>query len=139
MMSLNELPEDERDLFIKMQLENYKTSDNTVTGPSTEGYFGAVYVIRSGQYAWVAKCPKFKEFNSAEETRDYVLKLINEFTKSYSYYHSPWVNRVFDIQIYMGWPFIFWSFKDATLTDLIRNPLNWNLSQKYSQKAASPA
>ena|SRR5258705_9123463 len=37
MMSLNELPEEERDLFIKMQLEIYKGADNTVTGPSTEG------------------------------------------------------------------------------------------------------
>jgi hypothetical protein len=87
MMSLNELSEDERDLFIKMQLQDYKGADNTVTGPSTEGYFGAVYVIRSGRSrdSWVAKCPKFKKFNSAEDTRDHVLKLIDEFAKSYAY------------------------------------------------------
>jgi hypothetical protein len=51
-MSLNELSEFKRDWFIKDQLGMYKTgSNNTVTGPSTEGYFGAVYVIRSGHRA----------------------------------------------------------------------------------------
>jgi eukaryotic-like serine/threonine-protein kinase len=104
------------------------------TGP-VEGAFGEIYSIAlndSGRTRIAAKCPRIKRFGSLEKARTGVEQVLHELEKTHRIYMVPWVNRIFDVQIIHGWPFILSRYRHGSLEDLIANPLAWSRQDRFA-------
>ncbi len=130
---LYELDEERRQQIVKRHLEMPR--GGKVTGP-IEGAYGEVYSITfPGGYVprrIAAKCPRIKRFGNFEKARDGIEQVLHEVEKTHQVFTLPWINRLNDVQIIHGWPFILSQYRDGSLDNLIANPLSWSVQDRFS-------
>lgn len=130
---LYEFDHETQQRIVRMHLE--MTRGGTVTGPR-EGNFGEVYAIELPPHTFprliAAKSPRIKKFGKHEKARDAVERILYELEKTHQVFTVPWINKIFDVQIIHGWPFILSRYRDGSLEDLIANPRWWSLQDRFA-------
>ena len=130
---LYELNDEARGRIIRSHLEMPR--GGKATGP-IQGAYGEVYSLTFPDNVFpnrvAAKCPRIKRFGTSELARVGVEQALHELEKTHTLSMVPWVNRLSDVQIIHGWPFILSRYRDGTLEDLIANPLAWSLADRFA-------
>jgi serine/threonine protein kinase len=126
---LYEFSEEDRRRFISHRLK-LEFKGNLIG--HREGQAGEIYIIEQ-EYSGVmlaVKCPKIVKFGSKESARLGIESALHESEKTHLVLNAPWVNKISDIKIIQGWPFIQSRFRQGTLQCLILGSLAWSLEDR---------
>jgi serine/threonine protein kinase len=67
-----------------------------------------------------------------EKARAGIEEVLHELEKTHQVFMVPWINRINEVLIVHGWPFILSIYRDGSLEDLIANPLAWSPQDRFA-------